>query len=221
MTSTLFREWIENLDNYFGKKKRRILLIVDNCSSHDPALSTSLKNIDLKFLPPNCTSHLQPCDLGIIKNQKVHYRRRLSRKLLEAIENNEADNFHVDILQCLRWIRTVWENEVSQTTIANCFHKAGFTREKEVEEINVDPLEAEDALRDLGNIFERMRSFDFVVSGSAEDFASADDIVYTTQALSDGEIARSIRNDQDMCESSSDEDEVSASLPPPTSTEVK
>ena len=73
MTSSLFREWIEDLDNHFGKKKRRIPLIIDNCSSHDPTLSTSLKNIpvDLKILPSNCTSHLQPCDPGIIKNLKV------------------------------------------------------------------------------------------------------------------------------------------------------
>lgn len=67
---------VQDLDNHFGKKKRRILLIIDNSSSHDPTLSTSLKNIGLKFLPPNCTSHIQPCDLGIIKNLSFFYRRR-------------------------------------------------------------------------------------------------------------------------------------------------
>ena len=226
MTSSLFREWIEDLDNHFGKKKRRILLIIDNCSSHDPTLSTSLKNIDLKFLPPNCTSHLQPCDLGIIKNLKVFYRRPL---LLDAIENNEVDNFHVDILQCFRWIRSVWENEVSQATIANCFRKAGFIKEKEVEATGDNSLETDEfAFRDLGNIFDRMRSLNFSVSCYVEDFVSADDIVYTTQMLSDDEIVRSVaKNDKDACYSCSDEDEempsssISSSSPPPTSNEAK
>lgn len=42
-----------------------------------------------------------------------------------AIENNDMDNF--DIFQSLRWVCSVWENEIT-TTIRNCFKKAEFIK---------------------------------------------------------------------------------------------
>nr|XP_033788678.1 meckelin [Geotrypetes seraphini] len=71
MTASLFSEWLTDLDRKFVKEKRHILMIVDNCSAHDPAVAEQLKAIQLEFLPPNCTSQLQPCDMGIIQNFKV------------------------------------------------------------------------------------------------------------------------------------------------------
>jgi hypothetical protein len=53
---------------------KKVLLIVDNCLGH---LKTSegLKNIDLFFLPPNTTSKILLCDVGIIQAFKMHYCR--------------------------------------------------------------------------------------------------------------------------------------------------
>ncbi|XP_014240678.2 LOW QUALITY PROTEIN: tigger transposable element-derived protein 4-like [Cimex lectularius] len=51
MTSEIFSDWLRKWDEELQKKKRKILLTVDNCSSH---LSLpNLKNIELNFLPPN------------------------------------------------------------------------------------------------------------------------------------------------------------------------
>ena len=66
MTSQIFIEWLAAWDSYRTKVNRKILLPVDNCTAH-PHVST-LKNIQLEFLPPNTTSLIQPMDQGIIKN---------------------------------------------------------------------------------------------------------------------------------------------------------
>ena len=43
-------------------------------------------NIKLVYLPPNTTSEVQPLDLGIIQNTKVHYRKYFLRCVLSKIE---------------------------------------------------------------------------------------------------------------------------------------
>ena len=59
-TSQIFTEWLSAWDLYLTKVNRKILLLVDNCTAH-PHVST-LKNIQLEFLPPNTTSLIQPMD---------------------------------------------------------------------------------------------------------------------------------------------------------------
>ncbi len=68
MTSELFKQWLDGLNNKMREQHRSILLFVDNCSAH-PDLT--LSNIKLVFFPPNTTSKLQPCDSGIIQNVKL------------------------------------------------------------------------------------------------------------------------------------------------------
>ena len=65
MTSLKSFEWLAAWDSYLTKVNRKILLLV-NCTAH-PHVST-LKNIQLEFLPPNTTSLIQTMDQAIIKN---------------------------------------------------------------------------------------------------------------------------------------------------------
>ena len=53
MTASLFREWLERLNQRFIQEKRHILLFIDNCTAHP---EVQLSNIKLVFLPPNTTS---------------------------------------------------------------------------------------------------------------------------------------------------------------------
>ena len=62
MDSTLFEEWIRELDVKFHKENRTIALIIDNCPAH-PTIG-GLSNVRLIFLPPNTTSVSQPMDKG-------------------------------------------------------------------------------------------------------------------------------------------------------------
>ena len=54
MDSTLFEEWVCELDVKFQKKNQKIALIIDNCTAH-PTIA-DLSNAKLIFLPANTTS---------------------------------------------------------------------------------------------------------------------------------------------------------------------
>jgi len=56
--------------------KRQIILFVDNCAAHSED-TTFLRNVKVVRYPANCTSTLQPLDLGIIHSVKAYYRKRL------------------------------------------------------------------------------------------------------------------------------------------------
>jgi len=65
MASATFEEFLLQLDCQIGVKTRKILLFIDPCAA-DAGVTTALKNIKVIFFSPNCTSHLQPVDMGII-----------------------------------------------------------------------------------------------------------------------------------------------------------
>jgi hypothetical protein len=52
-------------DRKLDVKNHKILLFIDQCAAQ-PKNTTFLQNIKVVFLPDNCTSQLQPLDLGII-----------------------------------------------------------------------------------------------------------------------------------------------------------
>ena len=64
MTKLIFEEWMIKLNNDFKKENRKVLMLLDNCSSH---VDLELSNIEIFFFPPNTTSIIQPLDQGIIK----------------------------------------------------------------------------------------------------------------------------------------------------------
>ena len=131
MTSQIFTEWLAAWDSYLTKVNRKILLLVDNCTAH-PHVST-LKNIQLKFLPPNTTSLIQPMEQGIIKNLKTLYRKELVHMTLAYIEENILNPFStaidvsskISILQAVSFVAKSWR-EAKEATIINFFRKAGF-----------------------------------------------------------------------------------------------
>lgn len=88
MRHDIFENWLRDLDYKLHMEQRKILLLIDNASSHtnpghiddendnnnQDQIQTQgirLTNIKLQYLPPNTTAHLQPCDAGIINNFKV------------------------------------------------------------------------------------------------------------------------------------------------------
>ena len=125
MTAKLFedvlREWIGRL----GQQGRRVLLCLDNFSGHPPELQ--LDNIQLLFFPLNTISNSQPMDQGIIKNLKRHYRKILLRRRLEAMDMGKE--FEFTLLDALHVVWCAWE-QVSESTIRNCFAKVKFSEEE-------------------------------------------------------------------------------------------
>ncbi|CAG8567290.1 22161_t:CDS:2 [Rhizophagus irregularis] len=111
MITSLFQEWIWEFDHQVGLKHQgqRVLLLLDNCSSHKLD-GLTLRYTDVYFLPPNTTSKIQPMDAGVIMSFKRHYRRSHVRLLLRYVEvDNRAEDLRMDILQAIRFIIQAWD----------------------------------------------------------------------------------------------------------------
>nr|XP_047142836.1 tigger transposable element-derived protein 4-like [Hydra vulgaris] len=119
MTGDLFTEWVMKLDSFFCAQDRKVALLVDNCSAH-PHIE-GLSNINLIFFPPNTTSVLQPMDQGVIRSLKAHYRHKIVRLCIKAVDNNELMP-KISILQAMKDLVSSW-NAVSKETVINCLKK--------------------------------------------------------------------------------------------------
>jgi hypothetical protein len=64
LTQAIFEEWLEDLNNMMRKQNRKILLLLDNATSH--CATKVMRKIKVKFLPPNLTCDVQPLNQGII-----------------------------------------------------------------------------------------------------------------------------------------------------------
>src|SRR4051812_3591130 len=71
MQVSIWNEYIKKFNTRMRRQNRNILLLVDNAPTHALYETTHLTNITIKYLPPNTTTHLQPCDQGIINSFKV------------------------------------------------------------------------------------------------------------------------------------------------------
>ena len=88
MTGTIFQDVIQKWDRKLMKSKRKILLFMDNASSH---LDLKLNCITLQFMPPNTTSHTQPLDQGIIKTWKGYYREKILQRVIGELDQVQLD----------------------------------------------------------------------------------------------------------------------------------
>ena len=62
MQVSIWNEYLKSLDAQMRAQNRNIILLIDNVPTHSLYENTNLTNIKIEFLPPNTTSHLQPCD---------------------------------------------------------------------------------------------------------------------------------------------------------------
>lgn len=205
MTSGLWSEWLHNFDK---RVKRPVILFSDNCPAH-PYIS-NLKNVKLIFLPPNTTSLIQPMDQGIIKSLKSHYKRKIVEKTVEIIECNDGNLSapqiakKIDLLTAFRMLNLAWD-AITQTTIANCFRKAGFCQSTPNPELN-DNQESElvDPLEDIQTTQQIILSEDFL---TLDDQLQSRDSVDCKDQLN--EVIKKFHGElEDVEEVSNDESEV-------------
>lgn len=124
MNAYIFTKRLEEMDLFFQKQNRKILLFLDNAPVHPP--DVELKHITLKFFPANTTSKIQPLDQGVIRTFKAHYRRYLVQHIIAtAARVHSADDVVITALDAIYWIDSAWKS-VSEVTIQNTFRKAGF-----------------------------------------------------------------------------------------------
>lgn len=118
MTIKLYQEWLRKWDADLRRQHRFIFLLQDNFSAH--AVPDDLTNIHIENFGPNLTSHIQPNDAGIIQCFKAHYRSKFI--------NRAIDRYDSDQLEAMRLVDVAW-NEVTASTIHNCWQKTGILPE--------------------------------------------------------------------------------------------
>lgn len=75
MQVSVWRDYLDRLNQLMRRQNRNILLLADNAPTHLIDETIQLSNIKVHFLPPNTTSHLQPLDAGIINSFKVRINK--------------------------------------------------------------------------------------------------------------------------------------------------
>ncbi|KAF8669472.1 CENP-B ARS binding protein-like protein [Rhizoctonia solani] len=140
MTAEIWHRYLTSVNDMARNANRRLLLICDNASSHKAG---EFSHLTVAFLPPNLTSHLQPMDAGIIRNFKGIYRKLLNERALDLDLQGVADPYKVNQRESMHLLTRAW-NEVSDTTIKNCWRHTGI-------------LPPEDPERELRDMFTQAR----------------------------------------------------------------
>lgn len=195
MSTQIFNEWLSDFDKRITKEKRKIVLIMDNCTVHNSP--PRLQSIDVRYLPPNCTSILQPLDMGIIKCFKCYYRRRLVEKILILYDTNT--NLTINIKEACDEISGSWK-EVTSQTIKNCSKKAGF-----IFDTNDYIDNNEDEINAIDNLRERIVQYNKDLSSETDIFVEVDDDLQLYSENTDEEILQDIQKAKDIQE---EDDEV-------------
>lgn len=200
MTRDVFAQWLREWDERLGRQKRKICLVLDNCSAHHTAVV--LKNIELCFLPPNCTAVVQPLDQGVIMRFKSGYRKRVIDRILFNMSTKRETQ--IDLYMAIEMLQAAWMS-VPASTIANCFRHASFGVSSGENSEDLGAAAIEGAAGD-----EALASWDALLdAGVVPDcdtfctYVSADADAVTTEELTEAEIVRSVtgapNDDSDEC----------------------
>ena len=125
MTGALFRKWLADFNRVMARANRHIVLLVDNCTAHPRDACDDLSHITLVFFPPNVTSVIQPCDMGIIWNLKALYRKNVISRIITHIDAGSSVTVsqlakEITLLDAMHMLKAAWQN-VKQVSIVNCF----------------------------------------------------------------------------------------------------
>ncbi|KAL8621971.1 hypothetical protein ACOMHN_035499 [Nucella lapillus] len=146
MTSAIWTDWLRNWNRRLVIEDKHILLLVDNCSAH--AHQEGLSHITVKRLPPNTTSIMQPCDMGIIRSMKAYFRREMRLRIIDMLEDGDDEltatdvTKKINVLNAIQMLAAAWR-AVTQPTVMNYWRKAGFvmeTSEQTDEQTDVLPV---------------------------------------------------------------------------------
>ena len=212
MTSQVWTEWINKFDHRMRLERRKVALVIDNCPAHP--VVPNLTNVEVFYLPPNTTSHTQPCDQGIIQALKLKYRSKLLTKFLDSLDDDVP--FRANVLDAIILLHDAW-SDVSATTISNCFHHCGFSHTTGEEEEGQEENEQEGENTGYDdNLLDRLSA---IVVNSApeetmEEWANCDEDVVTTSELTDAEIIQLAQEEPKDGGNDDDQNDVIIQKPP-------
>ncbi|EPX73104.1 ARS-binding protein [Schizosaccharomyces octosporus yFS286] len=129
MNVPIMEEWLRWFDSQM--EGRSVLLLLDSSSVHQLSIENirksnfPLNNVLVVLLPPNMTSISNPCEQGINKTFKAHYRRSWIYDILLKTEKDINPLHSINILQAVRWMVDIWDYQIEPATIAGYFRRSG------------------------------------------------------------------------------------------------
>lgn len=196
MTGDFFKSELQRWDHELMKENKKVLLLLDNCPAH-PKIDT-LKNIKLVFLPANSTSKLQPLDQGVIRSLKCKYRTQVLAKVLECVEQKK--DCVVTLLDAVRFLSKAWR-QVKPQTIRNCFRHAGFVFEEDGSDDCDDDVPLKEWLNRFGSANSLIQPEDL------DGYEDVDSNLITSQELSDSDIVQEVIDNQEISDTTVDDDD--------------
>ncbi|XP_015339967.1 tigger transposable element-derived protein 4 [Marmota marmota marmota] len=190
MTSDIFEQWMQKLDEKFQAQQRRVVIFVDSSPAHPEV--KNLKSIELAFFPSCLSSKFVAMKQGVIKSLKIKYRHCLIKKFLSSVEDSREFTF--SLLDAVDTLHLCWSTVTSETIIKS-YEEAGFKSQKEEN----DPANAE---RDPGLDLVTHAlgaGVEFPEGLSIEEYAALDDDLETCEA---------VPNDESECTEESQPDET-------------
>ncbi|XP_050038273.1 tigger transposable element-derived protein 6-like [Dermacentor andersoni] len=204
MTRELFSEWLLTVNEKMRKEGQNILMIVDNCLAH--IVNIRLTNVRLEYLPPNCTSVLQPLDQGIIRSVKSPFRKCLVQWLLINLRLQHSTA--INVREAAETLTGAWWS-VTSTTNQNCWKKAGLTITDG--QPQTDEPAAEDSTSELW--YEVAEQLAVDPSVTFDDYVQCDEATWTSAELTTDDILQSIQGtaiEDEECSDDMDDDVTAA-----------
>ncbi|CAB5351362.1 unnamed protein product [Rhizophagus irregularis] len=213
MQVSIWNDWIRQFDATMRLKGRKILLLVDNAPVHALYEGVELTNIEIKFLPPNTTAHLQPCDKGIINSFKAHYRKLLLKNRIKAFDyQQETGNSKssIDIKKAIKYVVSAWDKVLSQT-IFNCWRDAGILPLDDTDsqdEIEENERE-ENERKEIQDLIDKL---EYIHPLTAEEYIKLDqENEITGETLTEEQIVAILKENNSISDDESDREITSVS----------
>lgn len=217
MNSSLFFDFVTKLNADMRRQERKILLLLDNASSHPS--DVELSNVTLSFLPPNTTSHLQPLDSGIIKCFKSHYRKLQLQHIVQMIEDETQPD--LNLKQAVYFVKAAWQN-VSPAVVQNCWVHAGLITKDSLlkNSVTEEPVASSVPTSDVQAILGKLPGAGSLMSAS--EYINVDAAEATEQEMTDDEIVQAVLCEAEDSElEARDEEEEEPDIPPPSLREAR
>lgn len=180
MTQTIFFDVLKRWDAELAKRKRKVLLLVDQCPAHVAPSKHILRNIELVNPPPNTAGALLPMDRGVVQGLKRYYRKIFLVNSLEKIASR-GELPRVRILDAIRYLSAAWHRIPCQA-IRDAFRACGLSQDEpdtqETTEEDDIPLDKWGSRYDLGPF----------ANGLAE-YESVDEALVTSGKLAAGDFS--------------------------------
>jgi hypothetical protein len=123
MIRDLFIQWVTSFNILAVTREKNYLLLLDNCSVHRID-GGQFSNVKIAMLPPNTTSHTQPCDQGVIKVIKQFYKRKIIQEFLEA--NEVKLTFNWTPKEAFDLLKKSFSS-LTKETVIHCMEHAGIS----------------------------------------------------------------------------------------------